>query len=59
MKEELEEFLNNTDNFNNIKHRSEADLQFELGYFLKSKKKLIPLGLNTNLKTFTKGVIKY
>ena len=40
MKEELEEFLNNTDNFNNIKHRSEADLQFELGYFLKSKKKI-------------------
>tara|TARA_B110000285_G_scaffold105297_1_gene119853 strand:- start:100 stop:279 length:180 start_codon:yes stop_codon:yes gene_type:complete len=59
MKEELEKFLRNTNNFNNIKHRSEADLQFELGYFLKSKKKMIPLGLNTNLKTFTKGVIKY
>jgi hypothetical protein len=40
MKEELEEFLKNTDNFNNIIHRSEADLQFELGYFLKSKKKI-------------------
>jgi hypothetical protein len=39
MKDNIKEFLNDTSNFNNIKHRSEADLQFELGYFLKSKKK--------------------
>ena len=37
MKDNIKEFLNDTSNFNNIKHRSEADLQFELGYFLKSK----------------------
>ena len=59
MKDNIKEFLNDTSNFNNIKHRSEADLQFELGYFLKSKKSLITLGLNTNLKTFTTGVTKY
>ena len=60
MKEELDEFLNNTNNFINIKHRSEADLQFELGYFFKvQKKNIITLGLNTNSKTFTTGVIKY
>jgi hypothetical protein len=39
MKDNIKEFLNDTSNFNDIKHRSEADLQFELGYFLKSKKK--------------------
>ena len=40
MKAELEKFLRNTNNFNNIKHRSEADFQFELGYFLKNEKSL-------------------
>ena len=40
MKDNIKEFLNDTSNFNNIKHRSEADLRFELGYFLKSKKKV-------------------
>lgn len=39
MKDNIKEFLNDTSNFNDIKHRSEADLQFELGYFFKSKKK--------------------
>ena len=34
----IKEFLNDRSNFNNIKYRSEADLQFELGYFLRSKK---------------------
>lgn len=37
--DDIKEFLNNRSNFNNIIHRSEADFQFELGYFLKSKKK--------------------
>ncbi len=38
--DDIKEFLNNRSNFNNIIHRSEADFQFELGYFLKSKKQL-------------------
>ena len=36
----IKEFLNESNYFNNIKNRSEADFQFELGYFLKAIKKI-------------------
>ena len=51
MKDNIKEFLNDTSNFNNIKHRSEADLQFELGYFLKSKKKFAQFSIESNINT--------
>lgn len=38
IKKEIEEFLVTKDNFKDISDRSEADFQFELGYFLKSIK---------------------
>jgi hypothetical protein len=36
----IKDFLNDPNNFKNIKNRSEADFQFELGYFLKAIKKI-------------------
>ena len=54
MKAELEKFLRNTNNFNNIKHRSEADFQFELGYFLKNEKSLDNLRFEYQFKDLYK-----
>ena len=39
----IKDFLNDPNNFKNIKNRSEADFQFELGYFLKAIKNCLEL----------------
>ena len=55
MKEELEEFLNNTKNFIDIKNRSEADFQFELGHFLREEKGFKNLRFEYQFRDFEKA----
>jgi len=46
----IKDFLNDPNNFKNIKNRSEADFQFELGYFLKAIKKINSLRFEYQFK---------
>ena len=53
----IKEFLNDRSNFNNIKYRSEADLQFEIEYFLRSKKEFDPHSYLTYIFATTSQLI--
>ena len=62
MKKEIEEFLMNASNIVNIDNRSEADFQFELGYFLKNNGNIDNLRFEYQFKDLykekTKNILK-
>ena len=62
MKKEIEEFLMDASNIDDIDNRSEADFQFELGYFLKNNKHIHNLRFEYQFKDLykdkTKNILK-
>ena len=52
MRDIFKEFLDDTSNFQFIADRSESDLQFELGYFLRNKQKLENVRFEYQFKDF-------